>query len=144
MVNVTRYAPLDDTFDNLFRGFFVRPVNIDAQDTVARFRVDIAENDRAYSVRAELPGMKKEDITISVEGDEVAISAESKTEKDAKDVKEAGRVLRAERYFGKLYRAFSLGAPIDEASVAAKYADGILELTLPKKVAATAKRITIQ
>jgi HSP20 family protein len=141
MVNITRYSPLDDTFDNFFRGFFVRPVRADNQDTIAKFRVDVAENDKAYTVHAELPGVKKEDINISVEGDEVAISAEAKSEKEVKD---GARVLRTERYQGKLYRAFTLGAPIDEAAVAAKYADGVLELTLPKKAATSAKRITIQ
>lgn len=141
MVNVTRYSPLDDALDNIFRGFFVRPVRADVQDTVAKFRVDIAENDKAYTVHAELPGVKKEDINVSVEGDEVAISAETKTESEVKD---GARVLRTERYAGKLYRAFALGAPIDEAAVSAKYADGVLELTLPKKAAASVKRITIQ
>ena len=141
MVNVTRYSPLDDAFDNLFRGFFVRPVNLGAQDTVAKFRVDIAENDKAYTVHAELPGVKKDDINISVEGDEVAISAESKTEKEVKD---GERVLRTERYQGKLYRAFTLGTAVDETAVSAKFADGVLEVTLPKKAAASAKRITIQ
>lgn len=141
MVNVTRYSPLDDAFDNLFRGFLVRPVQVDAKDTVAKFRVDIAENDKAYTVHADLPGVKKEDIHVSVEGDEVAISAEARSEKEVKD---GARVLRTERYAGKLYRAFALGAPIDEAAVAAKFADGVLELTLPKKAATSAKRITIQ
>ena len=141
MVNITRYSPLDDAFDNLFRGFLVRPLQVDANDTVAKFRVDIAENDKAYTVHAELPGVKKEDINISVEGDEVAISAESKQEKEVKD---GARVLRTERYTGKLYRAFALGAPIDETAVSAKFTDGVLELTLPKKAAASAKRITIQ
>ena len=141
MVAIARYSPLDNAFDNLFRGFFVRPVNIENQDTVAKFRVDIAENDKAYTVHAELPGVKKEDINVSVDNDEVAISAETRTEKDVKD---NGQVLRSERYYGKLYRAFALGSPIDETAVSAKFVDGILELTLPKKAAASAKRIVIQ
>lgn len=141
MVSIARNFALDDAFDNMFRGFFVRPVQLDAKDTVAKFRVDIAENDTAYTVHAELPGVKKEDINISVEGDEVAISAEAKTEKE---VKEGSRVLRTERYQGKLYRAFTLGVAIDEAAVSAKFADGVLEVTLPKKATASAKRITIQ
>ena len=141
MVSIARYSPLDDAFDNFFRGFFVRPVNIGDQDAVAKIRVDIAEDEKAYTVYAELPGIKKEDINISVEGDEVAISAESKAEKEVKD---GTRVLRTERYQGKLYRAFTLGTAIDETAVSAKFADGVLEVTLPKKAAATAKRITIQ
>ena len=64
--------------------------------------------------------------------------------KNEKDVKNGERVLRSERYYGKVYRAFALGQAVDEAGANAKYADGVLELTLPKKAAVQAKRITIQ
>ena len=64
--------------------------------------------------------------------------------KKEKDVKEGEKVLRSERYFGKVYRAFALGQDIDDAATQAKYADGVLELTLAKKASAAAKRITIQ
>ncbi len=141
MVNIARYSGIDDAFDNLLRGFFVRPVNLEGQDTAAKFRVDVAENDKAYTVHADLPGTKKEDIHVSIDGDQVAISAETRTEKE---VKEGERVLRTERYAGKFYRAFSLGNVIDEAAVVARYVDGVLELTLPKKAAPAAKRVTIQ
>lgn len=142
MANLTRFNPLDDVFDDLFRGFFVRPVRFEGQASAgAAFRVDVAENDKAYTLRAELPGVKKEDIHVSIDGDTVAVSAEVKTEKD---VKNGDRVLRSERYTGKLYRAFTLGQPMDEATASAKYAEGVLELTLPKKAAVQAKRITIQ
>lgn len=141
MVNITRFSPLDDAFDQLFRGFLVRPVNLQAQESVAKFLVDISENDKAYTVRADLPGVKKDDIQIAIDGDQVSISAETRSEKE---VKEGEQVLRTERYSGKFYRAFALGSAIDEGAAAAKYADGVLELTLPKKAAAAAKRITIQ
>lgn len=141
MVNITRYSPIDDAFDQLFRGFLLRPVALESDDSVAKFRADIAENDKAYLVRAELPGVKKEDIHISIDGDQVAISAETRREKDVKD---GERVLRSERYVGKFHRAFALGAVIDEESASAKYADGVLELTLPKKAVVAAKRITVQ
>jgi len=141
MVNITRYAPLDEAFDQLFRGFLVRPVGMEAQDTAAKFRVDITENEKAYTVYADLPGVKKDDIQISIDGDQVSITAEAKLEKEVKD---GERVLRTERYAGKFYRAFELGSTIDESAAQAKYADGVLELTLPKKAATSAKRITIQ
>ena len=141
MANITRF---DEAFDDLLRGFFVRPVSFEgthAPQQVAQFRVDVSENENAYMIHAEIPGVKKEDINISIEGDQVAISAEVKNEKDVKD---GERVLRSERYYGKVYRAFQLGQPIDENAAAAKYSDGVLELTLPKKAATSAKRITIQ
>jgi len=142
MANLTRYSPLDDVFDDLFRGFFVRPVRYEGQaNTGAAFRVDVAENDKAYTLRAELPGVKKEDIHVTIDGDTVSVSAEVKAEKD---VKNGERILRSERHTGKLYRAFTLGQAMDEASATAKFSDGVLDLTLPKKAAVQAKRITIQ
>jgi HSP20 family protein len=142
MANLTRFSPLDDVFDDLFRGFFVRPVRYEGQASVgAAFRVDVAENDKAYTLRAELPGVKKDDINVSIDGDTVAVTAEVKAEKDARN---GERVLRSERYVGKLYRAFTLGQPVDEGTAAAKFSDGVLELTLPKKAAVQAKRIAIQ
>ena len=141
MATLTRF---DDAFDDLLRGFFVRPVGFEGtqkQAAPAQFRVEVTEGEQAYTIRAEIPGVKKEDININIDGDQVAISAEVKNEKD---VKEGERVLRSERYYGKVYRAFALGQPVDENACAAKYADGILELTLPKKAATQAKRIEIQ
>ena len=142
MANVVRY-PLDEAFDDLLRGFFVRPVGFEgsAQVQTGQLRVDVSEGDQAYTLRAEIPGVKKDDINISIDGEHVAISAEVKNEKEAKD---GEHVLRSERYYGKVYRAFALGQPVDENTATAKYADGILELTLPKKAAVSAKRITIQ
>ena len=141
MANITRFTPFDDTFDDLLRGFFVRPVSFEGTGTPAQFRVDVTENNGTYTLRAELPGVKKDDINITIDGDQVAISAEVKKEKDVKD---GDRVLRSERYYGKVYRAFTLGQPVDETATNATFADGVLELTLPKKAAVTAKRITIQ
>jgi HSP20 family protein len=142
MVNLTRFSPMDNAFDDLFRGFFVRPVDFEGHSSsTGTFRVDVSENDKAYTLRAELPGMKKEDINVTIDGDTVAVSAEVKHEKD---VKNGERVLRSERYAGKLYRAFTLGQTMDDASATAKYADGVLELTLPKKATVQTKRISIQ
>ncbi|MCW5605538.1 MAG: Hsp20/alpha crystallin family protein [Burkholderiales bacterium] len=141
MANITRFTPFDDTFDDLLRGFFVRPVNFESHGAPAQFPVDVTENDNAYVMRAEIPGVKKEDINITIDGDQVSVSAEVKSEKDVKD---GERVLRSERYYGKVYRAFTLGQSVDEATASAKYADGVLELTLPKKAVVSAKRITIQ
>src|SRR5258708_26884784 len=103
-----------------------------------QFRMDVSENDKEYQVLAEVPGVKKEDISITINGNEVAVSAEVKREKDAEN---SETVLRAERYYGKIERAFSLGQEVDEATAQAKYNDGVLELTLPKKAVAAAKRL---
>lgn len=137
MSNLKRYDP----FDELFRGFFVRPVDFGQGREAPEMRVDVKENERAYLVHAELPGIKKEDIQVDIDGAVVSISAERKQEKE---VKENDRVLRTERYFGKVSRSFQLAQEIDESQTVAKYNDGVLELTLPKKAVVQAKRITVQ
>ena len=123
------------------RGFFVRPMNFVEPTVPAQLRMDLAESDGGYVVRAEIPGVRKEDINVAIDGNQVEISAEVKNEKAAAD---GEKVLRSERYFGKVYRAFALAQDIDESATSAKYADGILELTLPKKTSAAARRIAIQ
>jgi HSP20 family protein len=141
MVNITRFNPLEDSFENWFRGV---PVWLPTPETRApaptQFRMDVSENEREYRVLAELPGVKKEEISITINGNEVAVAAEVKHEKD---VKNGETVLRAERYYGKIQRAFTLGHEVDEATAQAKYNDGVLELTLPKKTAAAAKRLAV-
>ena len=142
MANVARFNTLDTALDDLMRGFFVRPMNF--ENTTAaptQLKVDVTENEGGYLVRAEIPGVKKDDINVAIDGNQVEISAEVKNERE---IKEGERVLRAERYYGKVYRAFVLGQDIDEAATQAKYIDGILELNLAKKASNSAKRISIQ
>jgi HSP20 family protein len=140
MATLARFNPVDTALDEFMRGFFVRPMTYEPA-APANLRVDVTENDNAYLVRAEIPGVRKEDINVAIDGNEVEISAEVKKE-TATRVGE--KVLRSERYYGKVYRAFALGQEIDEAAVRARYLDGVLDLTLPKKQPAAAKRITIQ
>jgi HSP20 family protein len=138
MANVTRFDP----FDDLFRGFFVRPVDFNnAQQTAPSIKMDVKEDGDNYVVHAELPGVKKEDIHVVVDGNQVSISAEVKQEKEIKD---GDRVLRSERYFGKVSRSFQLGQDIDDTKAAAKFNDGVLELTLPKRAAVANKRLAIE
>lgn len=140
MANITRFNPANDALDDLFRGFFMRPVRFEGQSEV-QIKMDVSEDDSAYKVHAEIPGVKKEDIHVHIDGNQVSISAEVKNEKE---VKEGEKLLRSERYYGSVSRAFSLGQDVDEAAAQAKYNDGVLELTLPKKVAVTAKKLVIQ
>lgn len=138
MANITRFDPLDD----LFRGFFVRPVEFNgAAQPAPSIKMDVKEQGNDYVVHAELPGIKKEDIHVVVDGNQVSISAESRQEKE---VKEGERLLRAERYFGKVSRSFQLGQEVDDSKAVAKFTDGVLELTLPKRTASPNKRLTIE
>lgn len=141
MANVTRYDPFGELFDDFFKGYFVRPVMGEGREPAPRLKIDVTEQNGAFKVLAEIPGVKKEDIQVNIDGDQVSISAEVKQEKD---VKEGERLVHSERYYGKASRAFRLGYEIDEAKVQAKYNDGVLELVLPKKQTAAAKQITIQ
>lgn len=137
MSNLTRFDPLDD----LFRGFFVRPVDMNAPASAPAIRMDVTEQANAFLVHAELPGVKKDDIHVHVDGNQVSITAEIKQEKE---VKEGERILRAERYFGQVSRTFQLAQDIDDAQAAARFNDGVLELTLPKRAANTSKRLSIE
>lgn len=138
MANVTRFDPLDD----LFRGFFVRPVDMSGNtQQPPSIKMDVKEQGDNYLVHAELPGVKKEDIHVVVDGNQVSISAETKQEKE---VKEGDHILRSERYFGKVSRSFQLGQEIDDSKAAAKFNEGVLELTLPKRAASPNKRLTVE
>ena len=137
MANITRIDP----FDDLFRGFFVRPVDFKgAPAQTPSIKMDVQEQGDSYLVHAELPGVKKEDIHVVVEGNLVSISAEVKQEKETK---EGDRVLRSERYFGKVSRSFQLEQDLDDTQASAKFNDGVLELTLPKRTASPSTRLTI-
>ncbi len=147
MANLTRYDPFNlarlDPFgdiDDLFKGFFVRPVLFEGQPQM-QIKMDLKEDDKAYTVHADIPGVKKEDIHVSIEGNQVSISAETRMEREEK---KGEKVLRSERYVGKVARSFTLAHDVDEASAQAKYSDGVLELTLPKKAVSAARKLAIQ
>ena len=146
MANVTRFDPridyVGDLVDDFFKGFLVRPVAYEGgREALPRMKVDVAEKNGAYAVTAELPGVKKEDIQVSIDGAQVTLAAEVKREKE---VSQDERVLHTERVYGKATRSFTLPQEVDEAKAEAKYRDGVLELTLPKKAAAARKQISIQ
>jgi len=147
MANLTRYDPFNlarldpfGDFDDMFKGVFMRPVLFEGQPQM-QIKMDLKEDDNAYTVHADIPGVKKEDIHVNIEGNQVSISAETKLEKEEK---KGEKVLRSERYVGKVARSFTLAHDVDEAKSQAKYSDGVLELTLPKKAPNTAKKLAVQ
>jgi HSP20 family protein len=142
MANITRFDPLNELVDDLFKGFFVRPVAFESRDTaLPRMKVEVAEKNGTYLVSAELAGVRKEDIQVTIDGAEVTLAAEVKREKE---VSKDERVLHTERSYGKVSRSFTLPQEVDEAKADARFKDGVLELTLPKKAAAARKQVTIQ
>jgi HSP20 family protein len=130
-----------DNFENTMRRFF-SPTVWESEAPALKMRVDVAELDNAYEVKADIPGVKKEDINVRIDGNVVQIDAEVKRESESKD--KAGKVLRSERYYGNVSRSFSLADDVDEGKAQAKYADGVLTLTLPKKTTAAARKVTVQ
>ncbi|MFM9885765.1 MAG: Hsp20/alpha crystallin family protein [Burkholderiales bacterium] len=148
MANLVRWDPFqsfprmhafDDSFDDLLRRFGRSPTT--RHDEAVAIAVDVSEDDKAYTVKAEIPGVKKEDIGVSVDGNQVTIQAEVKKEKEEK---EGGKVLRSERYYGAMYRSFTLPMDVDQAKADAQYADGVLQLVLPKKVGAGVKKLEVR
>lgn len=129
-----------DPFDDLFRGFFVRPVEFDEAGDMPSMKMEVRETEDAYTLNAELPGIRKEDIHIHVDGAQISIAAERKQEKE---VKEGERLLRSERSYGKVSRSIQLGHDLDETKASARFVDGVLELTLPKKAASQAHKLAI-
>jgi HSP20 family protein len=140
MTNLVRFEPLfTEPFDDLFRRM-LKPVRWEFEGLPKDIKVDVRETDTAYTVKADLPGVRKDDVKVEIDGNVVTISAESREEKD---VKEEGKLVRSERYYGALYRSFSLGHDVDESAATAKFTDGTLELVLPKKATSAVKTLAI-
>jgi HSP20 family protein len=141
MQNLISYDPRTDTsYDELFRGFF-KPVRLEGAPTPVTIKMDVTETENGYLIHSEMPGVKKEDIDVAIEGNQVTITAEVKQEWEKK---EGDRMLRNERYFGNVYRSFTLPAELDESASVAAYDSGVLELRLVKKAAAPGKRLAIR
>ncbi len=105
-----------------------------------RFRMDVTEDDQNFLVKADMPGVNKDDIKVEIDGNQVTLSAEIKEEKE---VGGAGMLCR-ERQYGQQYRSFTLPQEVDDTKAQAKYENGVLQLTLPKKTGTSRKQLAIQ
>lgn len=130
----------DDFFKDFAPAFYVRPLHGDALPDPSKIKIDVKEDDAAYTVHAEIPGVPKDDIQVSIDGNVVSLRAEVQ-QKDEK--KEGEKVLRSERYYGAVERSFQLPADVDAAQAKAKYDNGVLTLTLPKKQSGATQRLKI-
>ena len=129
-MRASRVLSLPDPFrevENHFWELFARPAGAMLQ--LPEMKVDISEDDKAYQIKADVPGVKKEDIKVKIDGNRVSIGAETRTDEESKSGK---KVISSERASSQ-YRAFTLAQDIDAEKAEAKYQDGVLELTLPKK-----------
>jgi HSP20 family protein len=139
MANITRYDPFEDFFKDFGKGFWVKPFAMPAE-TELTMKIDVKEDDKAFSVKADIPGVKKEDIQVDVDEDHVSVRAEATQEEEEK---KGEKVVYSERSYGMVSRSFSLPAAVDAKGAKAEYKDGVLSLTLPKKSNGSAKRIAI-
>ena len=139
MANISRYTPFDALLNDFAKGFWLKPVALPGGEEL-KMKIDVKEDDKAYTVHADIPGVKKEDIRVDVHGDQVSIRAEVKRETEQKGEK----TLHSERYYGAVSRSFSLPVEVDEKGTVATYKDGVLDLVLPKKTGGASSRIAVQ
>lgn len=143
--NISLYEPISDLMsarmfpdiERFLKEFSMPPALRDLQ---SRMKLDVEETSQNYLVKAEIPGVSKDDISIDISGNAVSIRAEVKEERSEKP---AGNVLYTERYYGEQMRSFTLPQEVDESKADAKYENGILSLTLPKKAPATSKKLEV-
>lgn len=146
MATLTRWSPFKSLarmeqaspFDDFMRGMSLRPHWADLE--APEMRIDVTENEKVYAVKAEIPGVQKDDIDVSIDGNLISISAETKRETKRGDNEHE---LFTERYYGKIYRTVSLPSDVDNTKASAHYENGVLTLELPKKGNGSARRITI-
>lgn len=139
MANIARYNPFEDFFNDFGKGFFVRPLAFPAESEL-KMKIDVSEDEKSYTVQADIPGVKKEDIKIDIDRDTVSVRAEMKREKEEKKDE---KVVYSERSYGMVSRSFSLPAEVDDQAAKAEYKDGVLKLVLPKKANGGGRRLSI-
>ncbi|WP_066708527.1 Hsp20/alpha crystallin family protein [Curvibacter delicatus] len=137
---ITRGSLFDDFFRDVAPGFYVKPLHGDPLPSPGQIKIDVKENGNSYTVSAEIPGVRKEDIHVTIEGGMVMVRAEVKQEDAHKDDKQ----LRNERYFGSVSRGIQLPQDVDQAQAKAKYDNGVLTLTLPKKQGNGSQKLRIE
>ncbi len=138
---VSRSGLFDDFFKDFAPAFYVRPLHGDALPEPSQIKIDVKEDDAAYTVHAEVPGVPKEDINVSIDGNVVSLRAEVRQHDQKKD---GEKLLRSERYYGSVARSFQLPVEVDAAQAKARYDNGVLTLTLPKKQGNKTQRLAIE
>jgi len=139
MANIARYNPFDELFNEFSKGFFVRPFPM-PEGAEPKMKLDVKEDEKGYTVRADIPGVKKEDIHVDIDANAVTVRAEVRQEKEQKKDE---KVIYSERSYGMVSRSFSLPAEVDANGARAEYKDGVLNLVLPKKAGAETRRISV-
>lgn len=137
---ISRTGLFDDFFKDFSPGFFIKPLQSEVMPSAGQIRMDVRESGDAYTIEAEVPGLPKDAIHVTVDGNTVSLKAELKQEAH----KSGESFLRTERYYGAIFRSITLPAPINSQQAKAHYEQGVLTLTLPKSSPSTAREVTIQ
>jgi HSP20 family protein len=146
-LSTLRGGPVEDQFgrmvENMFQDFFAPLAQGGrwGEEGLAMPRLDVSETEKSFEVKAELPGVKKDDVKVSVDGQRVTIEGECQ---QANEQREGEQVVYSERSTRRYQRSFTLPSEVDDAGAEAKLENGVLMLTLPKKQGGAAKRLTIQ
>lgn len=141
MARLTQYSPFStDPFSDVFQAF-LRPIRQQGDDQSPRMDIDITEAADKYVLKAEVPGIDKKDISVTIDGSTVMIAA---NKEKSSEVKEGDNVIRQERYWGRVQRSVSLASPIDQAGAKAVCENGVLVLTLPKTAGSQHKTLQIE
>lgn len=146
MANVTRFSPFREIerfspfreIEEIWKSMQRWPL-MGETEVLGTLRLDVMEDESRYVVQADLPGVSKDDIRVSIDGNQVSIAAEVARAEEA----HGPGLLRCERFHGRLYRSFTLDSAVDEGTADAKYENGVLELTLPKKAGATTHQLEV-
>jgi HSP20 family protein len=140
-------SPLEQGFnrmvESMFQDFFA-PLAQGTRmldDGLAMPRLDLSETEKTFEVHAELPGVKKDDVKVSIDGQRVTIEGECQ---QANEQRQGEQVVYSERSTRRYLRSFTLPSEVDDAAAEARLENGILALTLPKRQGGAAKRLTIQ
>ena len=147
MTTLTRFNPFKSLarmdpnaqFEDFFSGFGMQPA-WSKFETLPDIRLDVSEDDKVYRVKADLPGVDKKDIELSIDGNRITISAEVKREVQNKGNE---KEVFSERYYGRIYRTFVTPGDVDEGKAQAHYENGVLLLTLPKKANGNSRKIAV-
>lgn len=138
MTNISLFDPMTTQMNRFLQSFGMKPWQFEAQHL--QMKVDLSEDEKNYIVRADIPGVKKDDIKVDIDGNRVSISA---LVESFKEEKKNETVIHSERYEGQVSRSFTLDSAVDQEKAQAKYQDGLLELTLPKTSNGKSRRLAI-
>ncbi|HYM48156.1 MAG TPA: Hsp20/alpha crystallin family protein [Burkholderiaceae bacterium] len=144
-LSTRRGESFNSLVDELFSDFFHR-ANVPAArhsntPAVSRARMDVLDKGGNFEVKVDLPGIRKDDIHVGIEGARVSINAESK---DSSETKNGDKVLYSERYSTSYARSFELPADVTEEGADARFEDGVLTLSLPKRAPTVSKRLAVK